>query len=61
MTKEYSFTGVIKRIKFHNPLNGYGIISVEIFDNKDFRTSNRKPVLPTLSVLQSGSFQIGVS
>jgi exodeoxyribonuclease V alpha subunit len=37
MTKEYSFTGVIKRIKFHNPLNGYGIISVEIFDNKDLK------------------------
>lgn len=35
MKKEDSFIGVIKRIKFHNPLNGYGIISVEIIDNKE--------------------------
>ena len=32
-----------------------------IFENTDFRTSDRKLVLPTLSVLQSGAFQIGVS
>lgn len=28
-----SFVGVIKRVTFHNPLNGYGIISVEVIDD----------------------------
>ena len=30
--KPKSFEGVIKRVKFHNPLNGYGILSVEIIE-----------------------------
>jgi exodeoxyribonuclease V alpha subunit len=28
-----SFVGVIKRVTFHSPLNGYGIINVEVIDN----------------------------
>ena len=32
-----SFVGIIKRVKFHNPINGYGILSVEVIDNKDIK------------------------
>ena len=28
-----SFVGVIKRVTFHNPLNGYGILTVEVIDD----------------------------
>jgi exodeoxyribonuclease V alpha subunit len=37
MEEKISFTGIIKRVKFHNPLNGYGILSVEIVENDDFK------------------------
>jgi exodeoxyribonuclease V alpha subunit len=30
-------TGVIKRVKFHNPANGYGILSVELIENQDVK------------------------
>jgi exodeoxyribonuclease V alpha subunit len=30
-------TGVIKRVKFHNPLNGYAILSVELIENEDIK------------------------
>lgn len=34
VVKKESFDGIVKRITFHNPLNGYGIISVEILGEK---------------------------
>lgn len=37
MEEKISFTGIIKRVKFHNPLNGYGILSVEIIENEEFK------------------------
>jgi exodeoxyribonuclease V alpha subunit len=35
MEEKTTITGIIKRVKFHNPLNGYGILSVELVENKD--------------------------
>jgi len=32
-----SFVGIIRRVKFHNPINGYGVLSVEVVDNKDIK------------------------
>lgn len=34
VVKKESFNGIVKRITFHNPLNGYAIISVEVLGDK---------------------------
>ena len=39
MINETSFVGIVKRVKFHNPLNGYAILTVEIVDKKEFKDS----------------------
>lgn len=34
-----SFVGVVKRVKFHNPINGYGVISVDVIGDENFKDS----------------------
>lgn len=61
MTETTSFVGVIKRVKFHNPLNGYGILSVEVVDKKDFKdnitiTVNQPKLFEGVTMKFSGSW-----
>jgi len=61
MIETTSFVGVIKRVKFHNPLNGYGILSVEVVDKKDFKdnitiTVNQPKLFEGVTMKFSGSW-----
>jgi exodeoxyribonuclease V alpha subunit len=46
--KPVTIAGVIKRITFHNPLNGYGIINVQLIGNKD---KNKDVTITVINVL----------
>ncbi len=37
IVKKESFDGIVKRITFHNPLNGYGIVNVEVLGDKKLK------------------------
>jgi len=59
--KPKSFEGVIKRVKFHNPLNGYGILSVEIVGEKEAKdnvtvTVNQPKIFEGVTMKFSGSW-----
>lgn len=61
MIETTSFVGVIKRVKFHNPLNGYGILSVEVVNKKDFKdnitiTVNQSKLFEGVTMKFSGSW-----
>lgn len=61
MIDETSFVGIVKRVKFHNPLNGYAILSVEIVDKKEFKDSvtitvNQPKVFEGVTMKFSGSW-----
>lgn len=61
MTNSNNLTGIIKRIKFHNPLNGYGILSVEVVGEKNIKdnitvTVNQPKVFEGVTMKFSGSW-----
>tara|TARA_B100000963_G_scaffold349582_1_gene358814 strand:+ start:83 stop:2383 length:2301 start_codon:yes stop_codon:yes gene_type:complete len=58
---ETSFVGIVKRVKFHNPLNGYAILSVEVVDKEKFKdnitiTVNQPKIFEGVTMKFSGSW-----